>query len=326
MRIATAVLAATVCLAPMNVRLTALDAAASDTTHVLWRDPGRVEGLDLFWGPGSPERAPRAPFTFVAEDRTGTKPKIDVTDAAGVKWTMKLATIEPKGNEVHAEIAASRLAWALGYFVDEHYFVETGRIVGATDLRRAADVVGPDGAFKLARFERKADGAEHVADWHIEDNRFKGTRELSGAHMLMVLLSSWDMQPQNTSVVRVPVRTGDDEHRYVLSDLGSTFGRMRGGFGPSPSRWNLQDYADEKIVAGIVQGRLHLRSSLLSAGPITIPLEHARWFVQLTARLSDDQIKQAFTASGASAEHIDGFRLAFRKRIVELQSALAKAG
>ena len=323
MRIAAFVLAGTVCLTTSHARLSANDIAGSGTTHVLWRDPGPIETLDLFWGPGGPDRGPRAPFTFVAEDRTGTKPKIDVTDAAGVKWTIKLATIEPKGNEVHAEIAASRLAWALGYFVDEHYFVPTGRIVGAANLTRAADVVGPDGTFTVARFERKPDGSEHIGQWDIVDNRFRGTRELSGAHMLMVLLSSWDMLPDNTNVVRVPIRAGDVEHRYVMSDLGSTFGRMRGSFGASPSRWNLQEYADEKIVAGVVQGRLHLRSALLSAGPVTVPLAHARWFVALASRLSDDQVTQAFKAAGAPDEHVEGFPRAFRKRIAELQAALS---
>ncbi|HEX5069008.1 MAG TPA: hypothetical protein VFV78_02230 [Vicinamibacterales bacterium] len=323
MRAIAIVLAAAVC-AGVSAAPRSTVAARTIDTHVLWRDRGPIEKLDLFWGPGNAERAPKPPFTFVEEDRTGTKPKIEVTDAAGVKWTIKLAPVEPKGNEVHAEIAASRLAWALGYFVDEHYYVPEGRIAGATELRRAQTVVGEGGAFKVARFERKPDGAEPVGEWNIEDNRFKGTRELSGAQMLMVLLSSWDMPSHNTSTIRVPVPGGEPEIRYVLSDLGSTFGRMRGGYGASPSRWNLQEYGDEKIVAGIVQGRLEFKSTLGGPGHVAVPLEHARWFAALLSRLSDDQIRQAFKAAGASEDEIEGFTRHVRGRIVEIQSALKR--
>jgi len=70
----------------------------------------------VFWGAGSAARVPKAPFTFVTEDTSGTKPKIDITDAAGVKWSVKLPGDDPAGNEVHAEIAATRLVWALGYY------------------------------------------------------------------------------------------------------------------------------------------------------------------------------------------------------------------
>src|SRR5688572_28039448 len=78
-------------------------AAAADTKHVVWRDPGAVEKLDLFWGMGSAKRAPQPPFAFVAEDSSGTKPKINVKDQAGVQWSVKLAPQNPAQNEVHAE-------------------------------------------------------------------------------------------------------------------------------------------------------------------------------------------------------------------------------
>src|SRR5262245_28029541 len=80
--------------------------AAVDTKPVLWRDPGNIEQLDLHWGGGSAERAPKAPFTFIEEDVSGSKPKIRVKDHAGVTWTVKLAPPETAQNEVHAEIAA----------------------------------------------------------------------------------------------------------------------------------------------------------------------------------------------------------------------------
>ena len=89
----------------------------------IWEDRGPIEQLDLFWGDGSPDRVPVGPFTFVAEDLGGTNPKAHVRDVNGVLWGVKW------DEEVQSEIAASRLAWAMGLRVDETYYVETGTIV-----------------------------------------------------------------------------------------------------------------------------------------------------------------------------------------------------
>ena len=53
-----------------------------------------------------------------------------------MEWTIKLAPASPADNEVHAEIAASRLIWAFGFFVDENYFVREGRIEKARSSPR----------------------------------------------------------------------------------------------------------------------------------------------------------------------------------------------
>jgi len=114
--------------------------------RVLWRDPGPIGGKDLYWGPADAARVPRPPFTFVKEDTGGTKPKVAVTDANGSTWNVKFSGESPRNNEVHAEIAATRLAWALGYLVEEHYYVGEGVIENAKGLRRAAGSIGTDGA------------------------------------------------------------------------------------------------------------------------------------------------------------------------------------
>ena len=54
--------------------------------------------------------------------------------------------------EVHAEVAANRIVWALGYVVEDQYFVPSGIVTGAAGSTRAAKFVGADGAFKDARF------------------------------------------------------------------------------------------------------------------------------------------------------------------------------
>src|SRR5687768_9200697 len=96
--------------------MTVTAVAAQGGKPVLWRDPGNIAGLDLFWGRGAEARAPRSPFTFLKVDTTGVQPKMQVRDAGGREWVVKF------GEEVHAEIAANRLVWALGYVAEEFYF------------------------------------------------------------------------------------------------------------------------------------------------------------------------------------------------------------
>ena len=293
--------------------------SGNNADKVLWRDPGLISTLDLYWGVGSAARAPKPPFTFVQEDLSGTKPKIDVTDAAGVHWSVKLALPDAAHqNEVHAEIAATRLLWAFGYFVDEDYFVSSGQIQRVQNLRRAAAVVGPDGSFTRARFERREKQAEKRGEWNLEENDFKGTRELAGLQAALLLITAWDTMPHNTAIQRVRLADGREEDRYLVTDLGTTFGRMRGGVGKSPSRWNLEAYRESRLVNGIVQNQLQFRAPLLGNKPLTIPLAHAHWFASMATQLSEAQLRQAFEAAGASPEEIAGFSAEVLKRIREM--------
>nr|MDQ3010783.1 hypothetical protein [Acidobacteriota bacterium] len=75
-------------------------------TPILWRDPGAVESLDFVGGIAGRDAAPKPPFTFIEESRSGSNPKIQVTDANGVEWTAKF------GTEVNAETFATRMVWA----------------------------------------------------------------------------------------------------------------------------------------------------------------------------------------------------------------------
>src|SRR5438552_382557 len=88
---------------------------AAAVREVIWRDPGNVAALNLFYGAGGKKHAPdpRATFTFVKEDLQATSPKFEIEDNHGVHWKVKL------GQEPASETAATRFLWAAGYFVDE---------------------------------------------------------------------------------------------------------------------------------------------------------------------------------------------------------------
>src|SRR5688572_17347208 len=109
------ILGCLVCVA-LGLSVTAASSGAAKDTPLLWHDPGPLGTKDLYWGAASANTAPKAPFTFVKEDTSGTKPKVQVTDANGMSWTAKFASKSSTGTEVHAEIAATRLIWAFGYF------------------------------------------------------------------------------------------------------------------------------------------------------------------------------------------------------------------
>jgi hypothetical protein len=298
---------------------------ARDTTAraVLWSDPGDVATRDLFWGPGSADRAPQPPFAFVEEDTGGTKPKVVVRDAAGTTWNVKFAGPTPANNEVHAEIAASRIAWAFGYPAEEHYYVAEGVIDGVKGLRRAAGAVDANGRFTIARFERQDSSMKRTGrHWSLTSNPFKDTQELSGLMLVLALVNNWDTKTSNLSVFQRSTGDGTIEEVYLVSDFGSSFGKM----GPmallaSRNRWSLEDYRKEPFVEGVDDESLNINHK----GDVTIhevPIEHARWFAGLAAQLRADQVRRAFEAAGASPEEVSGFTDRLIAKLNELQHAV----
>lgn len=292
---------------------------------VLWRDPGPVGSRDLFWGPGSDTRKPAPPFKFVKEDTSGSKPKIRVVDANGVEWNVKFGGNEPGKNEVHAEIAASRLLWALGYVVEEHYYVPSGKVESVKDLERADGVIAKDGTFRIARFQRRSPDASRTPNmrpWGVDQNPFANTRELSGLKLLLALVNNWDNKPENMEIEQTPEGTF-----YFVSDLGASFGRMSGppAWSPAPSRWNVAHYREQPFVKGVTADAVQIH--YIGQVPMdSVPLEHARWFAELAGQLTAEQVQRAFAAAGANEADAAAFAARVIEKIRELQKAVAVTG
>lgn len=122
------------CAAPLVVT----DNKAANLTPVLWRDtPAVTESL-----------APRPPFRFVGEDRSGDSPKFDVVDTAGATWRVKL------GPEAHTEVAATRLLTKVGYFADTLHYLPAARIDRLRLTRGHQFLEKPD-VVRAARFEAR---------------------------------------------------------------------------------------------------------------------------------------------------------------------------
>jgi len=287
-------------------------------TPRLWRDPGAIAQRDLRWGSGSAARVPKPPFRFVAEDHGGSQPKVTVTDADSTTWDVKF------GVEVPAEIASNRIVWARGYFAEEMYFVPSGTIQGAAGLKRAAKAIDPGGRFTGARFRRVDPKLRRTEEaWTFQQNPFLGTRELSGLVILMNLINNWDIDKAlNNRVLVATLPDGASERRFLVSDLGATFGKMGGSMGQK-TKWTLKDYIAEDFIERVRDGKLQLDyEGFESKGLGEVPLDHARWFMGLLAQLTSSQLRAPFEAAGATPAEVDGYSKRLASKIAELQKAI----
>jgi hypothetical protein len=290
-------------------------APATPGTPALRTDRGSISTLDLYWGIGARDLAPKPPFTFEKEDTSGTNPKIKVTDANGVKWIVKF------DEEVHSEAACTRLVWAVGYMVEENYFIPSGKVNGVKGLDRSAKFVKSDGSFTAGLFEKRPDDvARRAIDWAWDANPFKGTKELSGLIIMAVMLNNWDAKESNNAVFGMFDEAGKVKDYYVVSDWGGTLGKM-GGF-TSHSKWDTEAFAKQGFIERVSGGTLTLHYSGKGGSAMKeVPLEHARWFAAIVGRLSDHQIREAFRAAGASESDKAAFSARIREKINELKSA-----
>jgi hypothetical protein len=273
-----------------------------------------VASKNLLYGIGSEEGMPKTPFQFKEEDLTGTNPKIKIIDANGVKWNIKF------DEEVHAEVACSRLVWACGYMVEESYFVPSGRVEGVAGLGRARKFVG-NGSFTNGMFEKRPDNiARRRINWDWDSNPFNGRRELYGLAMLAFLVNNWDAKPTNNNVLGMYDEDGSVKEWYVVADWGGTLGHA-GGF-TSHSKWDLADYSKQAFLEGVSGNtvRFHYTGKMGSSLK-NVPREHVRWFAGIIGQLTDSQIQDAFRAAGATPSEVQGFASVVRKRINELKSA-----
>jgi hypothetical protein len=294
------------------------NAPAEIGTPAIWEDRGDVAALDLYWGIGGPDSAPKPPFTFDKEDMTGTNPKIKVFDANGVKWNIKF------DEEVHAEVACSRIVWACGYMVEESYFVPSGKVQGVSGLTRARKFIGPDGSFTNGMFEKRPDNiARRKTPWSWDSNPFVGTKELSGFAILNALLNNWDAKPDNNNVLGMYDDDGKVKEWYLVADWGGSLGKT-GSFA-GRSKWDVNDFGRQAFLERGSGNSLKLHySGKMSSSLKTIPLEHARWFAGIIGQLSDEQLRAAFKAAGATEAEINGFAARLRQKINELKAAVGQ--
>ena len=278
----------------------------------IWEDRGPIEQLDLFWASGSAERAPAGPFTFVNEDMGGTNPKANVRDVKGVLWGVKW------DEEAQSEVAASRLAWAMGLRVDETYYVEKGTIVFTGSQRptfqRIGSFIDRQGNFQSARFKRWMPDQMIKSDWSFAQNPMRSEAGYSVLVLMNVIMANWDTKDSNNKLLSVPENTGTRDW-YIVGDYGACFGKMGGR--TSHSKYVLRDFAANPPVVKSVSGDTMYLEFKGSNAPAhaSVPLEGARFFANRAAHLTLAQVEDAFRAAKANEQDLHGFAEAVYGRI-----------
>jgi hypothetical protein len=295
---------------------------------VIWRDPGAVEKLDFAAGPGGREKAPKPPFAFIEEVSSGPNPGVLVTDAVGIKWSVEFSP------EINAEIFATRLAWAAGYFVEPLYFVASGAIDDLGELKHAKSHIKRDGSFTNARFERRREKGVRILEdadsWSWVQNPFAGSRELNGLKAIMMLVSNWDNKDardrtrrSNTAILRNP-QSGGAEDRYLVNDWRSSMGKWGGYL--KRGKWDCKGFTRQTpdFVKG-VRGDIFVWGY---SGHYTrdfsddIRISDMRWLLQYLGRITDEQLREGLQASGANADEVNCFARAIRERINQIKSCI----
>ena len=301
---------------------------------VAWRDPGQISTLNLLHGPGSPEMAPQAPFTFVSESKIGASPKFKVKDARGVTWSVKM------GVEAKAETVATRLVWAMGYFADEAYHYDQIEVQNLPRLARGGEFQSGK-VVRDVRMEPRRAGVARGAIWDWLQNPFVGQREFDGLKVLMVLLANYDTRLDNNQIYTVKnPDTGELEARYVVTDIGATLGKV-GGMGGGRAKNSLPEFQSSKFVlsvnnglvtfdyntkpkgaggafASIFGGGYAKRQANKEKAMKNIPVDSARWIGERLSQLSDEQLRDAFRAAHYDSATMEGYVAALRGRINEL--------
>ncbi len=274
-------------------------------TPVLWQEPADIATRDLHAGPGGEAMRPDlSRVTFIKEETGGFSTKYRVKDGAGREWVAKVSS------EAQSEAAAVRLLWAVGYYTEVNYLAPRVNIIGK-------------GVFENVRFEARPSYVKRLDEWKWSKNPFVGTKELQGLIVMMALFNNWDIKDSNNKILHVRSdRTGENQHRYIISDLGATFGKT----GTLPFFWriarsrnNPEDFLESEFIEDVKNGNVFFRYGGKRQDLFDdIRIEEARWIGDWLARLSESQISDAFRAANYTPEETQLLTAEVRTRIDEL--------
>lgn len=292
---------------------------------VLWHDPGTISELDLLYGQGGKDGQPAPPFKFQEEDLHGTNPKFDVRDARGAKWRVKL------GDEARPEVVASRLLWAVGYFVNDDYVLASAYVEGLQITRGAS--LASEGRVVDARFEKKPDELKKIGTWRWKDNPFTGTREFNGLRVMMAVMNNWDLKDVNNAIYD-DKRAGNDI--FLTSDIGATFGTNGLSWSKGRSKGDAETFEKSKFITRKTATEVDFATPSAPA-PIEapnvkqykmrhdlqwigkkIPVADARWIGSLLKQLTHKQLVNAFQAGQFSDEETETYVRVLESRIKQL--------
>lgn len=276
-----------------------------DLKKIMWEQVN-ISERDLLLGPGGQQMQPvLAKSQYIGRQAGGNNLKYRVKDGAGREWVVKIA------DESQPEIAANRLLWGIGYKTEIDYLVPKLEIAKI-------------GNYRNARFEARPDHIKRHDRWIWTDNPFVGTNEFEGLKIMMAMLNNWDIKDENTVILE----EGGNLY-YVVSDLGSSFGKLANEGGGSRSGRSVnkpEHYAESKFIKqvrdGVIEFDYRGKADFLIK---EVKVEHGRWLADLLMQLNDKQIEDAFRAANYKDEDVKLLAQAFKARITELDTATKPA-
>jgi hypothetical protein len=279
------------------------DPPAVVSIDALWQMPRNIAAQDLLNGPWGKANAPgaNAIYEFVRPKTRASSPGLVVRDSQGRTWHVK------QGREASPEVVVSRVLSAIGYHQPPVYFLPSFLVNKSKD-----DLVAEDaGRFRLSRPELNAQG-----DWEWERNPFVGTRPYQGLLVVLVLLNSADLKESNNKIYFVADPAGGVSWRYIVRDLGTSFGKTN-RFNPPPNR--LDAFEHQPFIVGVRDGFVEFDYGAVNNNLVRgrITPEDVRWACVLLGGLTDRQWRDAFRAGGYEPEIAGRFIRRIKEKIAE---------
>jgi hypothetical protein len=315
-------------------RLTAMHAAALFV-------PKAVSDADIMVGPEQnmhqfqlhPNDKVICDFTTPGSKMGGKTPKFECKITSVISANGQVQTLTPdideepvkvkfggEDNEVFAELVATRLMWALGYYADSWFAVQvechncpenpvSGSGTPATRTYVPANIVRKFSWHKMTESGKDEEGWS----WNeLESVNGRPTYERDGLELLAAFMQHSDNKPPQQRLTCHKVEIDDkaippsvtcDKSVMLVQDVGATFGGGGLFTSNSSAKMNLKSWSNKKLwnSAGTEgapkQCQAALRKSLTATNGLSNPKiseEGRRFDAGLMCQLSDRQIEDLF--------------------------------
>ena len=301
----------------------------------VWRKTD-IPSMNLQTGPPggfAPHQDVTCDYVVPAKKLTGNSPKFDC--ALAPDDVVKVKYRETNG-KVYAEVAATRLFWALGFGADGIYQVRLTCRGCPQDPWKAAEPRLPSVVFEHAIIERSMPGHEIASkpqegwkfpELDLVDPSQGGAppEQRDALRLLAAFVQHTDNKPSNQRLICLPKSSPPDAPPgqrctapfLLVHDLGSTFGRGALLNAHSTGSANFKEWSrvplwkDAESCKTRLGGNITLVSYLFSAvdrytlkDPV-VSEAGRRFLADLLNQLTDEQIRAMFTAASMDARQWD---------------------
>lgn len=251
--------------------------------------------------------------------------------------------------EVYAEVAATRVLWALGFGADRMYPVTVeckGCPPELAKMDAGAKIEGKVIRFDYAAIERKMDGAEIESEqgpgWSWQDLDAitpaapHGRAHRDALKLLAVMLQHTDTKREQQRLVCLDKGVDDDDEDelakcvkpfMLISDLGKTFGRANAFNADNPGAVNLRAWSETRVWVGKTgcTGNLHPSVTGTLDDP-RISEAGRKFLADLLAQLTKEQLRDVFDVArfadrnaGADAQvDVQAWVNAFQDKVAQI--------